>query len=81
MTLALPYRAKIARSHSLWVIGALGQAVFGEIVPIKTFEYWQAVIRPAFKAAENNERAYEDLMRYTATMEEVIAEAANARTG
>lgn len=82
MTLALPYRAQVAKSHALWVIGVLGQSVFGGLMTVEKFTEHAKSLRAAYDNAETNEKAYEDLMFLTARLEQIIAEAtANARTG
>lgn len=79
MTLALPYRVVVARSHALWVIGMAGQAVFRELMPLSKFQDEVRLLRIAFANAERDEESLERLKLETATIEETLAELANAK--
>lgn len=73
--LVLSLRVKVARSHALWVVGALGQAYFGGLVPLQRFDALVKRLRIAYNTADTDEASYDQLLIETATVEEVIAEA------
>lgn len=72
--LPLVYRAKIARSHGLWVIGALAQAYFGGLIRLGEFDQHVKDMRACFEKAETDEQQYEILLFQTAKIEEILAD-------
>jgi len=78
--LPLVYRAKIASSHAVWVVGAWGQAYWGGLIKQDEFEHWINQMRGAFQFASNSEKCYDNLLLVTATMEEIIADKTAAKS-
>jgi hypothetical protein len=76
----LAHKVIVARSHALWVIGALGQAYFHGLTSLQQFDLECRRLRVAFVGADADEAALEKLKLETATIEEFLAGLAAKRS-
>lgn len=80
MKIGIEYRAIVARSHCIWVIGLLGQAYFRELVPFQNLNGWVMRLRMSWAQADKSEEGLERFKLDIATLEEELAEA-TAKSG